>query len=51
VFGVRTNTGLTNVRVDGNPANPTTPIASFLSPTQLLAPRVIRFNVAWEFGR
>jgi hypothetical protein len=51
VFGVRTNTGLTNVRVDGNPSNPTTPIASFLSPTQLLAPRVIRFNVAWQFGR
>lgn len=51
VFGVRTNTGVTNIRVDGDPANPAVPIASFLSPTQLLAPRVVRFNVSWEFGR
>jgi hypothetical protein len=51
VFGVRTNTGLATIRVDGDPANPTTQITAFMSPTQLLAPRVIRFNVAYEFGR
>ncbi len=51
VFGVRTNTGIANVRVDGDPNNPLTPITAFLSPTQLLAPRVIRFNVSYEFGR
>ncbi len=51
VFGVRTNTGIANIRVDGDPNNPLTPITAFLSPTQLLAPRVIRFNVSYEFGR
>ena len=51
VFGVRTNTGLATIRVDGDPAAPTTQITAFLSPTQLLAPRVIRFNVSLEFGR
>jgi hypothetical protein len=51
VFGVRTNTGLATIRVDGDPGAPPTQITAFLSPTQLLAPRVIRFNVAYEFGR
>ncbi len=51
VFGVRTNTGLANIRVDGNPANPPTSIVAFLSPTQILAPRVFRFNVSYDFGR
>jgi hypothetical protein len=51
VFGVRTNTGLATVRVDGDPANPPMLISAFLSPTQILAPRVFRFNVSYEFGR
>jgi len=51
VFGVRTNTGLATIRVDGDPTAPQTQITAFLSPTQLLAPRVIRFNVSYEFGR
>ena len=51
VFGVRTNTGTATIRVDGDPAAPPTTINAFMSPTQLLAPRVIRFNVAWDFGR
>ena len=51
VFGVRTNTGTATIRVDGNPANPPTVINAFLSPTSILAPRVFRFNVTYEFGR
>ena len=51
VFGVRTNTGLATVRVDGDPANPPTSIVAFLSPTSILAPRVFRFNISYDFGR
>jgi hypothetical protein len=51
VFGVRTNTGLATIRVAGDRAAPTTQITAFLSPTQVLAPRVVRFNVTYEFGR
>jgi len=50
VFGVRTNTGLANVRASGNPSAPVTQIAAFLSPTQVLAPRVARFNITYNFG-
>jgi hypothetical protein len=50
-FGVRTNTGLSTIRVGGDPSAPPTQIAAFLSPTAVLAPRVIRFNVSYEFGR
>jgi hypothetical protein len=51
VFGVRTTTGLSAIRVDGDIRNPTTQITSFLSPTQFLAPRVLRFNVTYSFNR
>ncbi len=51
VFATRTSTGLTPIRVSGNPAVPTTNIATFLSPTQFLAPRVARFNVTYNFNR
>lgn len=51
VYGVRTNTGLATIRVDGDPNAPATSISAFMSPTQLLAPRVIRFNISYEFGR
>ena len=51
VFGVRTTTGQTAIRVDGDIRNPTTLINSFLSPTQFLAPRVVRFNVTYNFNR
>lgn len=51
VFGVRTNTGTAPIRIDGNPANPQIQINAFMSPTQILAPRVFRFNVSYEFGK
>jgi hypothetical protein len=51
VYDVRTNTGQTNVRFAGDPNQPTTQIASFLSPTGFLGPRIIRFNATFSFGR
>ncbi len=51
VFGVRTATGSTLIRVNGDPAQPQTAINTFLSPTQFLAPRVVRFNVTYAFNR
>jgi Carboxypeptidase regulatory-like domain/TonB-dependent Receptor Plug Domain len=50
VYNVRTNTGLANIRAAGDPAAPITQIAAFLSPTQVLAPRVARFNITYNFG-
>jgi len=51
VFNVRTTTGQTAIRVGGISTAPTTLITSFLSPTQFLAPRVVRFNVTYNFNR
>jgi hypothetical protein len=50
VFAVRTNTSTTTVRLNNDPANPQTSIASFLSPTGVLAPRILRFNLQYTFG-
>lgn len=49
-FAVRTATGVTNVRYANDPTQPVTSITSFLSPTGVLGPRIIRFNVTYEFG-
>jgi hypothetical protein len=51
VFNVRTTTGRTNIREGGDPTAPVTQIASFLSPTGVLGPRIIRFDVVYRFGR
>jgi hypothetical protein len=51
VFATRTTTGQTPIRVNGDPTQPTTLITTFLSPTQFLAPRVVRFNVTYSFNR
>jgi hypothetical protein len=51
VFAVRTTTGQTPVRVNGDPTQPTTLITTFLSPTHFLSPRVVRFNVTYNFNR
>ena len=48
-FDVRTGTGRTNIRVAGDPAAPQTPIQTFLSPTGVLGPRIIRFNITYWF--
>jgi hypothetical protein len=51
VFNARGGTGQTPIRVNGDPTQPTTLITTFLSPTQFLAPRVVRFNVTYNFNR
>jgi hypothetical protein len=50
VFDVRTGTGLTNVRYANDPTQPVTQIQTFMSPTGILGPRIIRFNVTYWFG-
>jgi len=49
-FAVRTTTGTSSIRVAGDSAAPITQIASFLSPTSVLSPRVVRLNVTYKFG-
>jgi hypothetical protein len=49
-FAVRTTTGLSSIRPAGDLSAPVQQIASFLSPTNVLAPRVARFNVTYRFG-
>ncbi len=51
VYGVRTGTGSTAVRAGGDPTAPVTQINTWLSPTQFLAPRVVRFNITYNFNR
>jgi hypothetical protein len=48
-YGTRNGTGLTPVRQNGDPANPITQIPTFLSPTGVLGPRIIRFNITYWF--
>ena len=50
VFGVRRATGLINVREAGDPSGAINQISQFLSPTDVLGPRIIRFNVVYRFG-
>ena len=50
-YSVRTTTGLTGVRDSGLATNPVTNIASFLSPTGVLGPRILRFNVTYSFSQ
>jgi hypothetical protein len=51
IYNVRTGTGETNVRYANDPTQPVTRIATFLSPTGALGPRIIRFNVTYWFGQ
>jgi hypothetical protein len=50
IFSVRTNTGQTTVFLNNNPTLASQNIASFLSPTGVTAPRIMRFNLTWTFG-
>jgi hypothetical protein len=51
IYDVRGGSGLTNIRVAGDAAAPVTQIQTFLSPTGVLGPRILRFNVTYQFGR
>lgn len=48
VFDVRTGSNLQTVRVGGTGESRVIP--QFLSPTGVLGPRILRFNVTWRFG-
>lgn len=50
IYSVRTGTGRTNIRYANDPARPVTQIATFLSPTGALGPRIIRLNFTYWFG-
>jgi hypothetical protein len=50
VYSVRQGTGLTNIRYANDPTQPVTQIATFRSPTGILGPRIIRFNLTYWFG-
>ncbi|MFB3852709.1 MAG: carboxypeptidase regulatory-like domain-containing protein [Vicinamibacterales bacterium] len=49
VWEQRSLTGRLNVRRDGSPTGELINIQQFLSPTQILAPRIIRFGAAFRF--
>jgi hypothetical protein len=51
VYSVRQTSDLTNVRFAGDPSQPLTTIPEFMSPTGFLAPRIIRLNATFSFGR
>jgi len=49
-YQVRNGTGRTSVQYAADTTQPTTQIATFLSPTGILGPRIIRFNITYWFG-
>jgi hypothetical protein len=51
IYSVRTGTGRTNIRYANDPSRPVTQIATFLSPTGALGPRILRVNFTYWFGR
>ncbi len=49
VWEVRTLSGRISVRQNGDPNGALNNIPQFMSPTQILAPRIVRFGVAFRF--
>jgi hypothetical protein len=49
VWDVRTLSGTINLRQNGDPNGTINTVPQFLSPAQVYAPRVIRFNVSFRF--
>lgn len=49
VFTVRTNTGRTTVRYAADPTGPQVTFPMYSSPTNVLGPRIVRFNVSYRF--
>ena len=50
-YSVRTTTGVVNVRYAADPKGQVATIPQFLSPVNVLAPRIIRLNFTFRFGR
>jgi hypothetical protein len=51
VYAVRTGSGRISVRQAGDPTGALLNIPQWLSPTNVLGPRIIRFNVTYRFGQ
>ena len=49
IYAVRTNTGRTTVRYAADPAGPQVTFPMYGSPTNVLGPRIVRFNVSYKF--
>jgi hypothetical protein len=49
ITAIRSTTGLSSIRPAGDPTAPTVSIPSWMSPTNVLAPRVGRFNISYSF--
>jgi hypothetical protein len=49
VYSVRTNTGLTTVRYAADPTAQQITFPMYKSPTNVLGPRIMRFNVSYKF--
>ena len=49
ITAIRSTTGLSSIRPAGDPAAATVSIPSWMSPTNVLAPRVGRFNISYSF--
>jgi len=49
VYDVRTNTGRTTVRLAADPTAPQVTFPMYKSPTNVLGPRIVRFNVTYRF--
>lgn len=49
VYAVRTNTGITTARYAGDPGGAIVRFPQYKSPTNVLGPRIARFNVSYKF--
>jgi hypothetical protein len=49
VYDVRRNTGRTTARYAGDPTGVQNTFPMYGSPTNVLGPRIIRFNVSYKF--
>jgi hypothetical protein len=49
VYAVRTNTGITTARYAGDPGGAIVTFPQYKSPTNVLGPRIARFNVSYKF--
>jgi len=51
VYDVGTNSTTRNIRYAGDSSQPVRTIANFMSPTGILGPRIVRFNMTYSFGQ